>query len=76
MSNFAELLDSKAKEFYLKEFSKQAPLLLELLGNVQRKPLTARQRRRLEREHKLEEFAQKLHTLALNLGATCDCEDC
>lgn len=75
-SNFADLMESRAREYYLKAFANQAPLLIEMLGKVKPKPLSARQRKKLEREGKLQEFAQMLHTLALNLGASCDCEDC
>ena len=72
-SSFAELLDSHARDSFIKGLAEQGHLLLELIGNIKPKPLTARQRKRLERERVLSEFAQRLHTLALNLGAQCEC---
>jgi len=76
MSNFSELLEDRAKEYFLKEFSAQGPLLVHLFGDLKVKPLTSAQRRRLDREGKLSDFADRLHALAVALGATCDHEDC
>lgn len=76
MGDFAKLLEDRSTEFFFKAFMEQAPLLQSILGDIKPRPLSARQKKALARQHELKEFAQKLHTLAVNLGATCDHEYC